>query len=183
MIRKTRIKAGATLALMTLLVIAGCSSLPTAPRPESASDAASVQPQAATAPSAAIRSATSTKTIDGRRGGRVTAGNFTVMIPPLAITGTATVTVTQPDVTQPFVDLDISPASANRFRVPVTLIADATPMDSKLLGLAYISWYNPATRTWVRVPSSVVNLESRTVQAPLWHFSRYRVESGGKAGW
>ena len=182
MIRKTRIKAAATVALTTLLVIAGCSSLPTAPGSERASDGASVQPKATTGPSAAIL-ATSTTTINGKLGGRVTAGNFTVMIPPLAITGTATVTVTQPDVARPFVNLDISPASANRFRMPVTVIADATPMDSRQLSLAYISWYDPAAGRWIRTPYSVASLTRRTVQAPLWHFSQYRVESGGKAGW
>ena len=187
MFKGSRIKARASLALMTLFVIAGCSSLPTAPQPGSPPDQAFAPSGVATGPASAtpapVQSATSTKTINGRLGGRVAAGNFTVVIPPLAIAGTATVTVSQPDVAKPFVELNISPASANRFRVPVTLIADATPMDSRLLSLAYISWYNPATRTWVRVPSSVVILGSRTVQAPLWHFSTYSVEAGGKAGW
>jgi hypothetical protein len=33
------------------------------------------------------------------------------------------------------------------------------------------------------VPGSAVSLLNLTVSAPLWHFSTYRVQSGGKAGW
>jgi len=128
-----------------------------------------------------IQSATSTKTISGLLGGTVSAGKFKVVIPPLALAGTATVTVTQSDLSKPVVELAITPASANRFRVPVTLIAQGSGLDLRTLSASYISYFNPATGTWQRVLGSTVDLKLLTVQAPLWHFSTYRVES--KAGW
>lgn len=177
-------KCRVTLAAMALALIAGCSALPTAPGPEMNAGTA-VGDERGTAPAAMVapQSATSTKTIYGTIGGTVSAGDFTVVFPPLAISGTATVTVHQADLSKPYVDLEISPASANKFRLPVTLVANAARMDDGLLKVAYLSWYNPKTRRWEKVLTSSVNLVNRTVLAELRHFSKYRVESGGKAGW
>jgi hypothetical protein len=188
MSRNSRKRILIALALMALIAGVGCSSLPTGPEPDAALDGAS-KGGAETAGTAwanptpiAAQPATSSKTVYGVAGGQVSAGNFTVVIPPLAISGTATVTVTQPDASKPYVSLRIFPASANKFRVPVTLIANAAPMSTEKLALAYISWFNPSTRRWEPMASKV-NLESRTVMCPLRHFSNYAVESGGKAGW
>jgi hypothetical protein len=47
-----------------------------------------------------------------------------------------------------------------------------------------IYWFDPATRRWVQVQGSQVDLVAKTVSAPLTHFSRYSVgPAGGKAGW
>jgi hypothetical protein len=56
-------------------------------------------------------------------------------------------------------------------------------MDRSLLSVACISYYNPSTGKWEPVSGSVVSVATLTVSAPLSHFSTYRVESGGKAGW
>ena len=179
------LKPHAILALLALMTGAGCSSLPTGPSPEVASESGA----GPAVPAAAIRTplpvdlVTASKVIYGPIGGRVTAGNFTVIVPPLAVKGVATVKVTQPDVTKPFVELEISPSSANKFLVPVTLVVTAGPIRNERLALAYIAWFNPSTRTWERVPSSEVNLTNRTVTAPLSHFSEYAVQVDGKAGW
>ena len=125
---------------------------------------------------------TSTQQV-GPLGGTVSAGNFKVVIPPGALTTTATIRVSQPDPAKPVVNLSISPASANKFLLPVLLVADAAPMDRSLLSVAYVGYYNPETGAWERVESSVVSVATLSVSAPLWHFSTYRVESGGKAGW
>jgi hypothetical protein len=175
-----RIQVGVSLAALCFAV--GCSTLPTAPQVRTESGAAPARTEEPRSPGAAlIQSATSTKTITGLLGGTVSAGKFKVVIPPLALAGTATVTVTQSDLSQPVVDLAITPASANRFRVPVILIADASGMGLKTLSVSYISYFNPATGAWQRVVGSSIDLKLLTVQAPLWHFSTYRVES--KAGW
>lgn len=168
----------AAAALAAALAVSGCSQLPTAPDPLTGRDS-----PAAPAAMTTTESATSTRVINGLLGGTVRAGDFTVVFPPLAFTGKATVTVSQPDLTSPVVDLHISPASANRFRVPVQLIARASKVDPQLLSVTCLSYFNPSTNRWEPVAGSTVNVLSLTVQAPLWHFSRYRVESGGKAGW
>jgi hypothetical protein len=116
-------------------------------------------------------------------GGIVSVGNFTVVVPPAALLRTATITVTQPDLARPVVNLSISPASANRFLLPVLLVADARPMNPSLLSIATIGYYNPTTGQWETVAGSAVSLLNITVTAPLWHFSTYRVQGGGKAGW
>lgn len=189
MYKVSRKRSRATLALVALIAVAGCSSLPTGPRPEVESQPAAAGGTAAVGTVGAKLSpistqlATSSKSIYGALGGQVTAGNFTVVIPPSAISGTATVRVTQPDASKPYVSLEISPGSANKFRVPVILIANATPMTGEKLAEAYIAWFNPSTRKWEPMVSSEANLTNRTVICPLSHFSTYSVQSGGKAGW
>ena len=177
-----------SLTLGIFVGTAGCSQLPTAPPTAPiVSDAATISTDAAPSeilglPLLGTAPKTSTRTI-GLLGGVVAAGNFTVVIPAGALLTTARVTVTQPDPTRPVVDLHITPPSANKFLLPVLLIANAKPMDRSLLSVAYLSYYNPSTGRWERVAGSKVDLLGLTVSAPLWHFSTYRVESGGKAGW
>jgi hypothetical protein len=168
------------------LFVAGCASLPTSP-----TDATSGQATAGTdslaaaapAPNAPVTSKTRSTFVRAALGGTVVAGNFRVIVPPLALTGDAIITVRQPDLTKPEVELSITPEERNRFLLPVLLVADASPMDQSLLATSYMSWWNPATSGWERCPETSVSVVNVTVQTPLWHFSRYRVESDGKAGW
>lgn len=185
MFTNRRLKPHSILALLALVTGAGCSNLPTGPSPEvvSESGAGPAAPAAVIPTTTSVQSVSATKLIYGALGGRVTAGDFTVVIPPLAFSGTASVRVTQPDVAKPYVRLEISPASANKFRVPVVLVANAAPLSAAKLSAAYIAWYNPSTGKWERVLSSEVSLASRTVIAPLSHFSDYSVQVDGKAGW
>lgn len=174
-----------------LALLSSCSRLPTEPAgspgtPGAANTAATqgvgsaVTPGDA-APANLVVSAQLSTTVWGLLGGTVKAGDFTVIIPPGAISGVATVTVLQPDVTQKQVQLSISPASANHFRLPVLLVADCHDIAPALLSLQTIYWLNPQTQKWEAVPGARVDLLGLTVQAPLWHFSTYKV--GGRAGW
>lgn len=129
------------------------------------------------------KDATTKTAVIGILGGVLSVGDFTLVIPPAALTRRATVTMSQPDLARPEIELNISPASANRFLLPVLLVANAERMDRSLLSIAHISYYNPTTRQWERVPGCSVSLLNLTVTAPLWHFSRYRVSANGKAGW
>ena len=168
------------------LIVAGCSTLPTAPdlnAPAASHTASSELLRLGDDGVVTQASASSTKTINGLLGGIVQAGDFKVIVPPLAIRGTATVTVAQPDVASPVVELTIGPESANRFRLPVLLVANASRLNPELLSISYISWFNPETGEWERVPGCTVSLLNLTVTAPLSHFSTYRVERGGKSGW
>jgi hypothetical protein len=117
--------------------------------------------------------------IDGSLGGSVRAGRFTVKVPPGAFSGTATVTVTMPDSALMLCDLSISPASANRFKVPVQLVADLSSANLTDASTFTMYWYDPTRLLWMSLLS-----KSRTsgalVTTDLNHFSRY---ASGKAGW
>jgi hypothetical protein len=162
--------------------LAGCSNLPTQPAPAPSGAAAPTSGSSQTLALLGSTSYTTTKTV-GPLGGMVSAGDFSLVIPPGALTTTAQITVSQPDPSHPVANLSISPASANHFLVPVVLTANASTMSTSLLSVAYISWYNPSTGQWEEVAGSSVSLATLSISAPLWHFSTYRVESGGKAGW
>ena len=186
---RSSIRFIAVAALVALL--SSCSRMPTEPEVAPGTSGAttsaltpgtsSVVAQRAAAPASLVVNAQSSKTIWGLLGGTVKAGNFTVIIPPGAISSVATVTVLQPDITQKQVQLSISPASANHFRLPVLLVADCHDVAPALLSLQTIYWLNPQTQKWEAVPGARVDLLGLTVQAPLWHFSTYKV--GGRAGW
>lgn len=119
--------------------------------------------------------------IDGQQGGTLKAGRWTVTVPPGAYTGNATIFITVPDKSVIMCTLDISPASSNKFNIPVILTANcngAAASDPSSLGMA---WFNPSTWLWEPVTGSKADA-SWNVTAPLRHFSIYGV-FGGKAGW
>jgi hypothetical protein len=187
MFRRVRVPQSLVLGLAVLLAAAGCSNMPTQPlaQPESSVSSASGTGEEPAQILGGLldggSSTTKTKTI-GVLGGTISVGDFTIVVPPLALTRTASITVSQPDLTRPVVNLSISPASANRFLLPVVLTANAKRMSPSLLSVACISYYNPSTGKWEDL-ASTVNILGLTVSTPLWHFSTYRVSSGGKAGW
>ena len=173
-------------SLVLLLALAGCSNMPTAPvNPSGASatssDGSSAQVLGLLGGSSS--STTSKSAVIGLLGGVVSVGDFTVVVPPLALTQTATVTVSQPDLAHPVVNLSIAPASANHFLLPVLLTANVKRLDPSLLSVSTISYYNPTTGQWETVPGVTLSLLNLTLTAPLQHFSTYRVSTGGKAGW
>ena len=187
---KPRAIAGAfSLVLAAGLFVAGCSSLPSTsnvtapgvPDPEVVDTTAAPAP--APAPSKPAVSVSRSMYLRAALGGVVHAGNFTVIVPPLALPDDAIVTVRQPDLTKPVVELSVTPEDRNNFRLPVILVADVSPMDSPLVSVSYLSWWNPVASKWEPVDGSLVNVAGLKVQAPLMHFSTYRVESNGKAGW
>jgi hypothetical protein len=183
---RTRI---AVLALGLMFAV-GCSGLPTQPVPDQQTTASEplrtrqidAIPEDVTPPppTTLVSGVTTTVRINGLLGGTVSAGKFTVIFPPAAFMGQATVTVSQPDANL-VCNLDITPASKNRFLLPVLLVADASSLPREVLSISTIQWWDPAKAKWVNVPGVSVNLLNLTVQAPLWHFSSYRVQ--GRAGW
>ena len=191
--RKKQVRLTLMLAAlaMSAALISSCSKSPMAPVLEGApsggtNSAKWVDPESMpvvepTAELVTRTSASTTRTINGLLGGQVAAGDFRVIFPPGSILGIAQVTVTQADLSAKEVELEISPPSANAFLVPVLLVADCREMKPQLLKLQTIYWWNPNTSRWQAVPGVVINLLGRSVQVPLWHFSKYKV--GGKAGW
>jgi hypothetical protein len=170
------------LGFAVLLALGGCSNLPTQPvLSDSGQTATGAGSTSQVLGLLGTTSGVSSKTV-GPLGGVVSAGDFTVVIPPLALTQTATITVSQPDLAHPVVNLSISPASANHFLVPVVLTGNVKKVSSTLLSVTCLSYYNPTTGKWEDLPSTV-NVLSLTVSTPLSHFSTYRVSTDGKAGW
>lgn len=198
---KSRIVVG----IVAALAVWGCSSLPTAPSVDSSAPGAApslvVQDNtpdlggsggissssgsslttdisALSSGKLALQSSTTqlaSKLIDGAVGGEVSLGNWRVVIPAGAYVGVGTISVGIPDPTIRRCDLSISPASLNKFLVPVQLWCK---FDSSLQAqTSYIYWWNPFKCVWTVVPSTAV-LSSRV--APLSHFSTYQ---GGRAGW
>lgn len=168
------------------LFVAGCSSLPTSPT-DAASGQAPTSPDSLAAPAptsdVTVTSKSRSSFVRAALGGTVAAGNFRVVVPPLALSGDAIITVRQPDVTKPVVELSITPEERNHFLLPVLLVADVAPMDAALVSTSYISWWNPDAARWERCSDTSVDLATTSVQAGLLHFSTYRVEADGKAGW
>lgn len=188
MLGRIRFPRGLALSLTVLLAAAGCSNLPTQPlaptQSESGAAVTNGQPaQVLGLLEGSKKSATTKSAVIGILGGTVSVGDFTVVVPAGALTRTATITVSQPDLARPVVNLSIWPASANSFLLPVLLVANASRMDRSLLSVAYMSYLNPATGKWETVPGCSVDLLNLTVTAPLSHFSTYRVSADGKAGW
>jgi len=182
------------------LVLAGCNRSPLGP--DDSAPSASVAPPIvafapdgtvayvwapidtmSTLPAESLEAASPTAvrvsaSMDGDRGGMLRAGRFSVKVPPGALTGIATVTLTMPDSTMMVCDLSIAPSSANTFKVPVQLTADlsSTDVDASTLTMY---WYDPNHLTWVNCSAKSRTLGT-LVTMSLDHFSRY---GAGKAGW
>lgn len=171
---------------------AGCvqlSTAPVSPRPEATASGRTAQPDGllgsvVSVVDALVKLVFRTLTIVGEVGGSLSNGRWRVDVPAGAFDGSATVRIGVATVTSTSCQLEISPADKNSFRVPVRLTADCSGVASDQLQSYVIFWFNPATKTWVPVEGSTVDLTRKTVTAPLQHFSNYAVgPKGGKAGW
>jgi hypothetical protein len=127
---------------------------------------------------------TDTVQIDGSIGGIVTNGRWTVSVPPDAVTGDVSVSVTVTSITSNRVELGITPVTKNSFDTPVTLTVDCSAVPAGQLRNYTIYWLDPSVGTWVQVDGATVDMTHRTVSAPLHHFSTYCTgPAGGKVGW
>ena len=77
--------------------------------------------------------------------------------------------------------LEILPTTKNHFATPARLTVSCPGVPDDALRNYTIFWLDPATRKWVPVAGSTVDLATKTVSAPLQHFSTYSV--GSKASW
>jgi hypothetical protein len=154
-----------------VLLLLGTGSLPRA-------DAAQNGPRIEIEQFGERGSSLGTETIDGLLGGRLQVGRWTVIVPPGAIDGTVTITLKVPDKSRLQCELSISPESANKFLIPVTLVGNgfggsiSDPLSLRMLML------DPSTATWRPIGLSANS--NFVITAQLWHFSEY---AGGKAGW
>jgi len=117
-------------------------------------------------------------------GGSLSNGRWHVDIPANAVSGDATVSLSVLSDSSPSCQLEIAPATLNHFSSPVMLTVDCRNVPSTTLGTYVIYWFDPGKRVWTEVAGSRVDPASKTVSAPLQHFSSYAVgPSGGRAGW
>lgn len=198
-LRIRRAVAAATLIALAAVAMIGCSTLPAAPVVpdgiQAEAEASLVRVPGGAAPGGLtgllgdLAGTTTTllqktvKTITGVDGGRVSAGRFTVEVPPGAISGTGEISVTVPDSSVLRVDLHILNAP-NAFEVPVTLEVSYAGVDGNPdADPAYykIFWFDEQARVW-RMLQTEVDLERQVVSTRLEHFSTYGVLEA-KAGW
>jgi len=113
------------------------------------------------------------------RGGALRAGRFTLKIPAGALPEDAVVALSMPDSTLMVCDIEITPSSANHFKLPVQLMANLSTSTMEDVSTCTMYWYDPTRASWVSLEG-----KSRTancvVTTDLEHFSRY---GSGKAGW
>jgi hypothetical protein len=198
-----RFVAALLIASTVLVVGSGCGQAPTAPIVPASTSTSATAGVAAT-PGAAAQSSSLlgglvgtvgtvvgglvklvVRTLDivGNIGGTLINGRFRVDVPAGAIDGNATISIST-SAQSPECQLDITPADRNHFAVPVKLTIDCSSVSPTVLRNYVVLWWNPATSAWEAVPGSTVDLNKRTVSAPLQHFSRYSVgPADGKAGW
>ena len=119
--------------------------------------------------------------VNGAKGGQLVLGRYQVDVPPRAFAGMATITLCVPDPTRMRCELSISPASANHFVFPVTLVANCTGSRSPMLEVQTVT-LDPSTGIWNVVPGTIANSYNLTLYTPLWHFSSYG-QVGNRAGW
>lgn len=185
-----------TLLVMTAVAVGittSCIQLPTAPSLQVSGTTAAPQKVIQTGSllgdiGTILNDATSliTKTLDisGSVGGTLTNGRWTVAVPPDAVSGSATVSIDIPNPVSPACQLEITPATSNHFAVPVELTVDCSSVPAEKLKTFSIFWYDPSTSKWVPVANSTVDLQHKTVSAPLQHFSKYGVGPlEGRASW
>ena len=185
-------KLAAALALAALMagLVAGCSQLPTAPVTE---PSASTTQVSRTAESSGLLGNLVGGLLNlvfkvlngvGSIGGSLSNGRWRLDIPAGAIDGNATVGIGVSSSTSSEAELQIKPEDKNHFSTPVRVTVTCPGVSDATLRGYVILWYNPAIRTWVPVEGSSVNLASRSVSAPLQHFSLYRVgPNPTRAGW
>jgi hypothetical protein len=194
-----RVMATAALLAMAAWILAGCGNTPLGPvqaptasvstggaltsppivnvSPDGDVTFTQVDPNGAHRSGTTSSASTSAK-IDGNKGGTLTCGRFSLVIPPGAFIGPATVTMSVSDPSVLMCDLSISPSAANKFAVPVLLTVNLSDLTIDPTTLTFY-WYDTTHATWVALPSTA-NVTGGTLTTSLSHFSKYAT---GKAGW
>ena len=101
----------------------------------------------------------------GPEGGSLTLGNYTLTVPPGAVSAPTYLSITQEL-------LGLWPVSfgpeGTQFTVPVTISFDARK--ELFPGLMTVAWWNPSTNTWV---DQVTTHEDGILSTQASHFSRF----------
>ncbi|MEO5987548.1 MAG: hypothetical protein ABIU54_00650 [Candidatus Eisenbacteria bacterium] len=182
------IRRGLALLLLAAFVTS-CSQLPTAPTTATPASGRTVLEPVGddtnlgeiTVDNAPAQGARSMRHITPKRGGSVRAGQFLVIIPPGALRRPAFISVRQLDLTKHEVELQVTPASANDFLLPVLLVADCSRMNTRLLSIQTIYRWSAARSQWEAAEGAEVDMSNKTVSVPLERFSTCKVDD--EAAW
>ncbi len=109
--------------------------------------------------------------------GTVHAGRFTLVIPKGALRQAATITLRQPDPNAMQVEFEITPASANRFARPVTLIADCSNDPLSEVQNETIFWN---TGAWQQAAGVALDKAHLTLSARAHKLSTAKVDARTK---
>ena len=178
------------LAALTLAFAAGCGQAPTAPivnqtaSPERIQAGAETSGLIGTVVNAVVNLLVKTLKLVGSLGGSLTNGRWRVDVPAGAVDGDATISIGVQGAGASACQLEIAPVSLNHFSTPVTLTVDCSNVPAATLSTYTIFWFDPSAGRWVPVAGSKVDLNAKTVSAPLQHFSQYSVgPRDSKASW
>lgn len=171
----TRILPPAAALAVLALGIYGCESAPGPVTVPADADLSWVRYDAPTTSEA--RTESQTFALDGKKGGTVTFRHVSVTFPPKAVMGSYDVTISQPDPTVAIWDLAISPPTA--FKKDVTLTVDYAGFSSGEVHTLW--WLDPDADVWVDL-GGADNTASKSISVEIGHFSVYGV-SDGTAGW
>jgi len=172
-----------TLAILATLAISGCGHSPTAPVPPPPSSLVSggeesaiqrVSPEETPAPDPIPVQGSAT--IHGKTGGTLAVGDFTLVIPPGAFRGNATITLRQSNPQLKRVEIEVEPASKNDFLASATLTADLSGWTRAEVRRASLWCVDPATGTFNPVSNATVDLEQRQVRASFARLSTSEVK-------
>lgn len=169
-----------------VFVLAGCSTLPTAPE----LPAAGQEHALTTTPSpdalqyiSADGGTSVTVRVNGTVGATLSAGRFTVVIPAGALRGTSIVTLSQPDTTVLQCDLQVSPSVVS-FGSNVTVQADCSRLVNRgRMKRSFISFLDRGTSSWKQLDGSKSDLATSRLTASSSVCSSYRVEGGNFIGY
>lgn len=173
-------------ALASISALAGCSMLPTAPRPQAPTPGVydprfvtvRQSPGAMSAQSSGPQSGSAS--IDGEDGGSLTVGRFTLIVPVDAYDGDRTFTIVVPD--PDVLVCDVKTSDPRAFDLPLRLVLNWAGADVVDPTALQILWrVHDTSLMWAPHPT-VIDSESQVASTDLRSISDYGLVEG-KAGW
>ncbi len=164
--------------------LAGCSRNPVSPDVSfpagpGAESLAGVQVEDPPAPIEGGVGATSSVSLEAGQEGSVTAGNFRLVLHKNSLRMPATITLTQPNPNVMEVQVEVVPAEANDFQVPVVLVADFSDDPACDIDTQTLFWWNGA---WEQANTVAVQHGSRSLTARTQRLANSKAGERERAG-
>lgn len=172
----------ASLVLLSSLMLAGCGRNPVSPASGivdgGSTSFAGIQIDEPPLPNENQAGVVGSVALGAGQSGSVQAGRFRLVIPAHALRMDAVITLRQPDPDVMQVVFDITPAAANKFSQPVTLIADCSNDSVEELEGETFYWWQGG---WQVAPMTSLDRNQRTLSAFAKDLSNAKVQ-GAKRG-
>ena len=173
-------KTPALIALLTLasLSLMSCSRNPMSPESNAPAQpgAVSMRGMSADDPDAPVLGSpggTSSITVQANSAGVLHAGRWTLTIHKNSIQQDATITMTVTDPAAMEVAIEVIPASANLFQVPIELLADCSDYPGMNLDEESVYWWQDG---WAQAPDNTVQWGSTTLKAKATVLRHARID-------